>query len=347
MPELPEIQMPELPEIRMPDMPDAVKGLSLPKLPALPSLPEGSGGDGFMSGFKSLQGSLESQIEDAKSAVQGSIDNQVSGALGAVKGPLSGLKDSALEKIGISPEEVIVQTEQIGGAVSSLEAVLTPRATFYLDNAIVLPFWAGMLAFPDNGITKAIMKSYIPILLVGLIYGWSVYESFHDPQSLAAFSNILDFDALAAGFSARASASTVWAHILAQDLFVGRWIYLDGQRNSIFARHSLALCFLFGPLGIVSHLATRTLLGAFNPQVKDIFERGFDDGRPLPQERKKEPTPAPTIPSPKVVSSPVSNSNVSDRAEANTRVNPTPGPVPTLNDVEEVTEKPVNGADDA
>lgn len=39
-----------------------------------------------------------------------------------------------------------------------------------------------------------------------------------------------------------------------QDLFVGRWIYLDGMRNGVWTAHSLALAFFFGPTGILSHL---------------------------------------------------------------------------------------------
>jgi Domain of unknown function (DUF4281) len=43
-----------------------------------------------------------------------------------------------------------------------------------------------------------------------------------------------------------------WAHFIAQDLFVGRWVYLDSRRNNVWAAHSLALCYLFGPIGVVS-----------------------------------------------------------------------------------------------
>jgi Domain of unknown function (DUF4281) len=49
------------------------------------------------------------------------------------------------------------------------------------------------------------------------------------------------------------SVAAAWSHFIAQDLFVGRWVYLDSRKNSVFAGHSLALCYLFGPIGVVSH----------------------------------------------------------------------------------------------
>jgi Domain of unknown function (DUF4281) len=50
--------------------------------------------------------------------------------------------------------------------------------------------------------------------------------------------------------------AAAWSHFIAQDLFVGRWVYLDSRKNSVFAGHSLALCYLFGPIGVVSYWFT-------------------------------------------------------------------------------------------
>jgi hypothetical protein len=40
------------------------------------------------------------------------------------------------------------------------------------------------------------------------------------------------------------------------DLFVGRWIYWEGQHTGIWTTHSLALCLFAGPLGLLSHILT-------------------------------------------------------------------------------------------
>jgi hypothetical protein len=43
------------------------------------------------------------------------------------------------------------------------------------------------------------------------------------------------------------------------DLFVGRWIYWEGQRTGVWTRHSLALCFFAGPMGLLSHIVTAAI----------------------------------------------------------------------------------------
>ena len=40
---------------------------------------------------------------------------------------------------------------------------------------------------------------------------------------------------------------------------VRRFILIDGLHQSITTGHSVALCFLFGPLGLLSHFVTRLL----------------------------------------------------------------------------------------
>ena len=47
------------------------------------------------------------------------------------------------------------------------------------------------------------------------------------------------------------------------DLFVGRWIYWQGQETGVFTRHSLALCLFAGPIGLLSHLVTDALWKRF------------------------------------------------------------------------------------
>lgn len=38
-----------------------------------------------------------------------------------------------------------------------------------------------------------------------------------------------------------------------------RYILIDGLHQSVSTGHSVALCFLFGPLGLLSHFVTRLL----------------------------------------------------------------------------------------
>ena len=55
--------------------------------------------------------------------------------------------------------------------------------------------------------------------------------------------------------------SEEWSHVLTWDLFVGRWIWLDGLRRGVFTSHSVLLCNLIGPPGLLLHWATCLVTG--------------------------------------------------------------------------------------
>ncbi|MEY2858330.1 MAG: hypothetical protein RLZZ74_2643, partial [Cyanobacteriota bacterium] len=57
-------------------------------------------------------------------------------------------------------------------------------------------------------------------------------------------------------FSEEGAAGAGWVHFLIVDLFLGRWIYWQGQEKKIWTRHSLILCLFFGPVGLLSHIVT-------------------------------------------------------------------------------------------
>lgn len=65
-----------------------------------------------------------------------------------------------------------------------------------------------------------------------------------------------------------AGATISWVHFLAFDLFVGRWIYLDGRQrrvNTWLMAPVLFLTLLFGPLGLLLHLCLRRVSGRAEP----------------------------------------------------------------------------------
>ena len=55
--------------------------------------------------------------------------------------------------------------------------------------------------------------------------------------------------------------SEEWTHALIWDLFVGRFIWLDGRKRGIFTSHSTLLTNLIGPPGLLLHLLTCLVLG--------------------------------------------------------------------------------------
>jgi hypothetical protein len=67
---------------------------------------------------------------------------------------------------------------------------------------------------------------------------------------------------IAAGFSRPAFATLAWAHLVAFDLFTGRWVYLDSRKRNInpwLVAPTLLLTLLAGPVGFLVYLGLRTL----------------------------------------------------------------------------------------
>ena len=139
--------------------------------------------------------------------------------------------------------------------------MLTLNQLFNLANLFVVPFWALIIFLPKWGITKKVMESYLPfIVLVGLyIY---LISGAITPESLQALSNPQLPD-IARFFGEERAAATGWVHFLVMDLFVARWIYWQGQKTGVWTTHSLILCLFAGPIGLLSHIFTEWITERF------------------------------------------------------------------------------------
>ena len=121
-------------------------------------------------------------------------------------------------------------------------------------NLFVLPFWALMIVLPNWNITKRVMTSYLPFVALALLYLYFIFGTLNT-ETAQALSNPKLAD-IARFFSDERAAATGWAHFLVMDLFVGRWIYWEGQRTNVWTAHSLILCLFAGPVGLLSHIVT-------------------------------------------------------------------------------------------
>ncbi len=138
-------------------------------------------------------------------------------------------------------------------------------------NLFVLPFWVLMVILPNWSVTRRLMASVLPFGPLAIAYIFCFINSL-DPDSLAAFANPT-LKVLAGLFADERVMATGWIHFVVMDLFVGRWIYWQGQEKGIFTRHSLALCLFAGPIGLLSHLVTAQLqerwLGLSQPSIQE------------------------------------------------------------------------------
>jgi hypothetical protein len=125
---------------------------------------------------------------------------------------------------------------------------------FTLANVFVLPFWILMLLVPNWDVTRKVMASYWFFLPLAGLYLYLLTGELN-AESAAALANPTLAD-IARFFGEEGAAATGWVHFVVMDLFVGRWVYWEGQRTGRFVRHSVALCLFAGPLGVLSHIIT-------------------------------------------------------------------------------------------
>jgi hypothetical protein len=111
-----------------------------------------------------------------------------------------------------------------------------------------------MILLPNWGVTKRVMGSLLPFVALALLYLY-LFISSVTPETAQALSNPQLAD-IARFLGEEKAAATGWIHFLVMDLFVGRWIYWQGQDTGIWTTHSLILSLFAGPLGLLSHILT-------------------------------------------------------------------------------------------
>lgn len=138
-------------------------------------------------------------------------------------------------------------------------------------NLFILPFWALMILLPNWKLTQRVMGSFLPFVVLAGLYLYLIASTI-TPESAQALSSPQLAD-LVGFFGESQAVATGWVHFLLMDLFVGRWIYWEGQRTGIWTTHSLVLCLFAGPLGLLSHILTNwARRKAVPPSASDLPE---------------------------------------------------------------------------
>jgi len=99
--------------------------------------------------------------------------------------------------------------------------------SFFFSTMWVGPFWVAMMVYPEHERTQQLMQG--PWFFLGPIVIWFIL-SFSDPSGLVELAkdsmnpeNALQ--GLADLLGTKAGASAAWAHMVAGDIFVTRWIW--------------------------------------------------------------------------------------------------------------------------
>jgi len=120
----------------------------------------------------------------------------------------------------------------------------------------------GVANFPTElGIHKKSNVLFSPVYCIsGILYFF--FAVTLNGESAQALSNP-DLPTITKLFSQKGAAATGWAHFLVMDLFVGRWVYWQGQEKGIFTVHSIILCLFAGPVGLLSQIVTAWITQQF------------------------------------------------------------------------------------
>lgn len=122
-----------------------------------------------------------------------------------------------------------------------------------------LPFWALMILVPGWSWTRRIIGSPLIVLAPLAVYFATVATIL---PSFAAEMLSPDLAGVLALLSTPEGTATVWAHLIAFDLFVGRWMYLDGRAlriHGLVMAPVLVLTILLSPFGLTLYLCLRTV----------------------------------------------------------------------------------------
>lgn len=125
--------------------------------------------------------------------------------------------------------------------------------TFYL----AAPFWALMIVLPGWSVTRRVIAS--PLIVLPTLVVFTVVVVPQLGEFLAAVSRPT-LDGVQALVSSPEGTAAIWAQVLAWDLFIGRWMYLDSRERRI---HPLVMAplllvtILISPFGLPAYLALR------------------------------------------------------------------------------------------
>jgi hypothetical protein len=130
---------------------------------------------------------------------------------------------------------------------------------FQLAFLVTVPFWALMILTPTWRWAHRIVSSPLIVLPTLVVWAFAIAPAFGDfaremlNPDLAGVKALLVSDDVVAA---------VWAQVIAWDLFIGRWMYLDSRRRGLhplLMAPVMVLTILLSPIGFPLYLALRLL----------------------------------------------------------------------------------------
>jgi hypothetical protein len=155
---------------------------------------------------------------------------------------------------------------------------MTMETLFSIANLTVFPFWLSMMLAPRSRWTERLVRSPLIVLPPIAIYAALVLSALGVVVPAVARPQLTGVAAL---LGSPLGATAAWAHFLAFDLFVGRWIFLDARERNLPApvvSLLLLATLMLGPLGLAAYFAVRA---AWVRRLVTLFRRAEQGSKPL------------------------------------------------------------------
>ncbi|MFD4030834.1 ABA4-like family protein [Streptomyces sp. NPDC058637] len=151
-------------------------------------------------------------------------------------------------------------------------------ALFEVTFLLAAPFWLLMIFAPGRRVTARVAASpltVLPVLVLYAVMAAPVFPELWTAVSSPDIDTFRDLTVLANG------AGAVWAQIIAWDLLLGQWMFLEARRLGVspyVMGPLLVLTVLLSPAGLVVFLAVRAI---GKPGARSV-RRDAEDSAALP-----------------------------------------------------------------
>ncbi|KAH0458257.1 hypothetical protein IEQ34_013572 [Dendrobium chrysotoxum] len=180
-------------------------------------------------------------------------------------------------RIDYNTREIGVQRSFLEGSrvvlrpQSNLMTVITSSqiasTAFTWGTVAVLPFYVLMVLVPKSTLTRRVMDSNIPFAALAILYGYLLYLSWTPSTLNVIFATkylLPELPGMAKMFANEMTMASAWIHLLVVDLYAARQVFHDGLRSNVDTRHSVILCLLSCPIGILTHVVTKLMMKIAN-----------------------------------------------------------------------------------
>jgi hypothetical protein len=124
---------------------------------------------------------------------------------------------------------------------------------------LATPFWALLILLPNWRWTPRIMASpWVPLLPLVCYFGLTLPHFGEWGRAMLQ----PDLGVLQTLLATPWGAGLVWAHLIAFDLFIARWMYFEGRSAGLspwVVSPILVLTIFLSPFGLVAFLAVRSV----------------------------------------------------------------------------------------